>query len=119
MANSPFTPSRSALGDISNNKLFRSALKTPLNIIHEDTESIELCMGQAVLPDIQEIGILNPDYSEDIILDYPDRSFPVYVQEIVDEPWQDPGFECIEQEIENFLNEGVKVGFVVTPNINS
>ena len=117
MATSPYTPSRAALGDISNNKLFKSALKTPLSTVHETFDPIEHSLGQALLPDIQEFEILKPNYSEDVILDYIDHTFPLFSETVPEEHWQDPGFELVDQEIEDFLSGGLKIGYISTPEL--
>ena len=50
----PFTPGRAALGDISNSKLFKSGLKTPLANV---TEEIVKVYGAALLPEVDNIEI--------------------------------------------------------------
>jgi hypothetical protein len=117
MATSPFTPSRAALGDISNNKLFKSALKTPLSTVHESIDPIEHSLGQVLLPNIQDFGILKPNYSEDVILDYIDHTFPLFSQPAPEQHWQDPDFELVDREIEDFLTEGLKIGYIDTPEL--
>lgn len=100
----PFTPARSALGDISNQKLFRSALKTPFPSIIEE---IEKNYGHAIAPDFPEIEIYPVNYSKSPLSSLKlelleEKTFPLEL-----EKFSDPGFSDAEREIEKYLNQGV------------
>ncbi|OMJ77680.1 hypothetical protein SteCoe_22674 [Stentor coeruleus] len=106
----PFTPARSALGDISNQKLFRSAVKTPFPSIKEEIEKV---YGFAIAPEMPEIEIYPVNYSKSPLSSLKlepleEKSFPIELED-----FSDPGFSDTEKEIEKYLNQGV-----ILDNIN-
>lgn len=100
----PFTPARSALGDISNQKLFRSALKTPFPSIMEEIEKI---YGHAIAPDFHQIEIYPVNYSKSPLSSlklelFEEKTFPLELED-----FSDPGFSDTEREIEKYLSKDV------------
>jgi hypothetical protein len=105
MASSPYTPSRPALGDISNHKKFlKSTLKTPLRVVPESSNPIELISGETMRPILEEGIIFQQDYSNDTLTEYPDYFLPSVEIIPEDSKWEDAGFLPIESEILKYLD---------------
>ena len=105
MANTPFTPSRSALGDISNHKLFQTSLKTP-RVISEEAEKI---YGEAMLEIPGEIEIADFDLNNSPL---PSPKYYIIQDTAIDqdkgkEYFYEKEFEEIETEIVRFLEIGI------------
>jgi hypothetical protein len=103
MASTPFTPSRSALGDISNRKLFKSTFKTPAATAQE----IEKIYGEAQLPEVLELDMHDLE-----VYTSPSQSPKHYCIEnleisIDSYDYSDPEFEPIDEEINSFLDLGI------------
>ena len=104
MSSSPFTPSRSSLGDISNNKFLRSTLKTPLSTVHEVYEPIEASIGEVLKPVISEGCLYRIDYSNDMLCEYPDYNLSSELIDPIEDIWEDPEFMATEIEILKYLD---------------
>ena len=100
----PFTPGRAALGDISNSKLFKSGLKTPLANV---TEEIEKVYGAALLPEVENIEIEELNLGRSPL--FSPKCYNIESSTIKPESpvFSDPGFEVVDKEIENYLEQGV------------
>ena len=105
MANTPFTPSRSALGDISNHKLFKSEFKMPNSII---TEEIEKTFGEAYREEsILESEIFEFSTGKSPLQSPRDYYFRSHSISIKSDEFIDNGFKEVEAEIEFFIDSGI------------